>query len=69
VDTRTFTAGELAAWERNIPVLLAEEALRDRRGALSPEELFHALLLTGSGRLEAEKARARRVLDDSRRSA
>ena len=62
-----MSAGELAAWEANIDVLRAEELLRDQGGSLSPEQLYAALVLTGTDRAKADYERSKRTLERMRR--
>jgi hypothetical protein len=46
-----------------MPVLLAEELLRDRGAALSPDDLYRALVLTTGDKAKADLARSRRTLE------
>lgn len=59
-----MSAREVAIWEANILPLWAEEVLRERGGSLSSGELYRMELLATGDRLRAEKARARRWLDE-----
>jgi hypothetical protein len=63
-----MTRGERRAWEANIPRLLAEELLRERGGSLDPEQLYAALVLTGTDRRRADLERSRRALERMRQS-
>jgi hypothetical protein len=55
---------EQAVWLANIPAVWAEEVLRERGESLSSGELYRMMRLSGADRLSAEKARARRWLDE-----
>lgn len=55
-----MTGLELRVWEANIPHVHAEEALRERGGSMSPEELRRCVLLATGDELQADKAFAKR---------
>jgi hypothetical protein len=58
-----MTSVERGAWLECADTILAEEALRDRRGSMSPDELYAALVLTTGDRRAADLARSRRALE------
>ncbi len=47
----------------------AEEVLRDRGGDLAAEQLYRIVWLATGSKEQAQKARARRMLEESRRAS
>ena len=66
IDPRGMSRTELDIWDSNIAPLWAEEILRDRGASLCAEDLRNmTYLVTGSWK-EADKAYAKRVIQESR---
>lgn len=61
-----MSPAELALWDANVAHVWAEELLRERGGELTAEQLGAATLLATGDRLAADRARARRWLEEHR---